>query len=62
MCHAIELLYAKLPYNFGGWREFVVFHNKIERFTQNTNTYTYLHKKDLEMMTNFVESMQLWAL
>jgi hypothetical protein len=57
MCDA--RLYVKLPCNFGGWKESVVFHNQFERFTQNINTDTYLHKKDLEMMTNFVESMQL---
>jgi hypothetical protein len=62
MCDSIELLCAKLPYNFGGWRDFLVFHNKFERFTQNIKMDTYLHKKDLEMMTNFVESMQLWSL
>jgi hypothetical protein len=36
-----------------------VFHNKFEQFTENIKTNTYLHKKDLEMMTSFVESMQL---
>lgn len=36
-----------------------MFHNEFEWLTQNIKTYTYLHKKDLEMMANFVESMQL---
>ncbi len=54
----IALLCVKLPYNFGGWRDFLAFHNKFERLSQNIKTNTYLHK-DLEMMTDFVELMQL---
>lgn len=26
----IELLCVKLPYNFGGWRDFAVFHDEFE--------------------------------
>jgi hypothetical protein len=57
MCDTIELLHVKLLCNFGGWRDFVMFHNKFEQFTQNIKMDTHLHKKDFEMMTSFVESM-----
>lgn len=54
----IELLCAKFPCNFGGWKDFVAFHNEFKWFGQNIKMNTYL-RKNLEMMIGFVESMQV---
>ncbi len=59
MCNGLSYCVLNSPANLVVGGTFVVFHNKFERFTQNINMDTYLHKKDLEMMINFVESMQL---
>jgi hypothetical protein len=49
--------FCLLSTQFGGWRDFKVFHNEFEQFTHNIKMDTYLRKKDLEMTTNFVELM-----